>query len=713
MKARHIHAVCCASFLSAPALAQSAAPPPSSSPAIGEIVVTAQKRSERLSEVPLSITAVSAETLAAAGAKGTSDLTTLVPAMNFVTNGAFANPTIRGVGSTVVGAGADANVAFYIDGVYRPNQTANLTDLVDVDSINVLKGPQGTLFGRNATGGAITITTRKPSFDPVLELNASYGNFADTRFTGYASDKLAEGLAASVSGIYENEQGYVYNLGTGHTVGALRTRGGRAKLLWEASPTVRFTLSGGYLDHSDPSSFEIAPLDGNAVYLSRPGVIAPQNARQVSLSFDPTIRSKTTDVSLRGEVDFGFLTLTSISAYLHYSTASITDSDRVNLPILSASLPGKERTFSQEFDLVSRPGRLQGFAGLFYYNDHGVLATYVNGVGPLNRQDTWAFAPFGELDYKLTDKLTVIGGLRYNIENKDYTGVKGATRIHASKTFYNLTPRASIKYAINPHNNLYATYSQGFKSGLFDTNSFSTNVVKPEKITSYEVGYKYSRAWISASIAGYYYQYKNIQFTALAPTGTGLSFTYNAARARNYGIDGEINIQPTHDLTLRLGGSWIHARYTDFPNAIITEPKPGGAGNYVVPLGGVDPVTGLVNTDGAKGKRVIRTPEFSGSATVTWRHEIQDGAAIDASATGFYSGTFYWNPQNRLKQPHYALLNGDIGFTFPGSRFRLSLWGKNLTNKLYQMYTADSALGDSVAYARPRTYGISAGFKLR
>lgn len=681
----------------------------------GDIIVTAQRRAERLTDVPISITALNGDALEAAGIRTSEDLSSAVPGLNFATNGAFAQPTVRGIGTTVSSAGSDANVAIYVDGVYQPSQIGNFSDLVDLEQIEVLKGPQGTLFGRNATGGAIRITTRAPSFTPTATLSASYGRFDDVRLTAYGSTGITDTLAVSMAFLYSDDEGYTRNIATGNRVSDLNALSLRGKLLFEPSDSVKLTLSGGHAERRSGAAFALGVLNGNSTSVNLPGSVKAGGPREVSLTFDPVINVNSDQASLTGEFDLGFATLSSISSYQKTKTYLVTDTDRTNLAIGRADLPGTQETYAQELNLVSNGSdSFKWFLGVFYYNDDAIGATIVN-QGPIfnaTRLKTEAVAPFGEVNIGLGN-LTLIGGLRYNYERKDYEITRGALAIERNKTFKNLTPRLGLRYALTPSSNIYATWSRGFKSGLFDgilaSGALVVNAVEPEKVSAFEAGYKYGRGRTSFSIAGFHYDYSNIQFQAFNPNAGGLTQVFNAAAAEIYGGEIEVSTELFPDFNVRASAAYTHSRYKNFPTATIFCPRGAPTyGNATIPLGALNPCTGEINSDGATGNELIRTPEFTASLAADYRVELARGDAVELSGSAYYSGRFFWDPGNRLKEGAYVLLNSEIAYVFPGDQFRLSLWGRNLANELYALYQPESAAGDSVAYARPRSFGVSA-----
>jgi iron complex outermembrane recepter protein len=699
--------------LAAPAWAQDPASVESEVSETDQIFVTAQRRSERLVDVPISITALSGNALEQAGVRSTEDLTAVVAGLNFATNGAFAQPTIRGIGTTVTAAGNDANVAIYVDDVYQPNQVGNFAELVDLEQVEVLKGPQGTLFGRNATGGAIRVTTKRPSFTPELRMTASYGSFQDVRLTAFATAPLSDRLAVSLSFLYADDDGYVQNLGTGNRVADSNALSLRGKILFEATDRVEFMLTASRNERVSNPAFTLGVLNGNSNAVNLPGSIRATNPREVSLSFDPIIDVVSDQISFHAKADLGFAELSSVTSYANIVTDLVTDIDRTNLPLVSAAVPGEQETWTQEINLVSQgDSNFKWFAGLFYYNDDATSAVIINNGAIFNtiRQKTEAIAPFGEVNLTL-GKLTLLAGARYNIEKKDYSITRGPAEQLREITFNTFTPRIGLRYATSDYSSVYATFSKGFKAGGFDGilagGALVVNPVFPENVDAYEAGFKFGKGRTSLSIAGFYYDYSNIQFQAFNPNAGGLTQVFNAAAAEIYGGEIEGSAELFDGFNVRGSVAYTRSQYNDFPGATLFCPRGAPSfGNAVVALGANNPCTGQPNTRGAGGNELIRTPEFTASISPTYQHRFADGSAFDASATAFYSGRFFWDPGNRLEQAAYVLINAELGYTFPGNQFKLAVWGRNLADELYSLYVTEAAAGDSIAYARPRTFGV-------
>src|SRR5579863_3750210 len=254
----------------APAVAQQA--PPATTPDAsqqtstnGDIIVTAQRRSETLTNVPASITALSAQALTAAGVTSNVDLAKVTPGLTMPSYGAFVQPALRGVTSGGANVGESSNVATYIDGIYQPQQISNLLELPDVEQIEVLKGPQGALYGQNATGGAILINSFSPKFTTTGNLSASYGDYNDVNLRGYITGPLSDTVAVSVAGGYHRHDGYRTNVLTGQRNRGLDSKAIRGKILFKPTPDLRITLAGYYSDRDDSAAYAGQAYKNNSV----------------------------------------------------------------------------------------------------------------------------------------------------------------------------------------------------------------------------------------------------------------------------------------------------------------------------------------------------------------------------------------------------------------------------------------------------------------
>jgi iron complex outermembrane receptor protein len=732
-------------MMSGAAVAQEAAPAPiaaASTPAqagsvdesaIGDIVVTAQRRSESVRKVPITMVAQTGAELARSGITNMRDLSLAVPGLNFTSQGPFAEPNIRGVHTTITAAGSDSPIAIYLDGLYQPNQQGNLFDLPDIERIEVLKGPQGTLFGRNATGGAISVTTRSPSFKPEGDFTVSDGLYVGDNVKtsnhltakGYVSGPLSDKFAASIASFYENIDGYLTNDLTGKRAGSVDSYVVRAKLRYEPVPEVRFLLS-GYAGHRDDrAGNSMRSLNGVTVAALYPGAILSQKSWHVAgelANSEGLSKTKSRGGSLKAEFDIGEAgTLTSLTGYSFVDGLVYSDVDGAYAPSCVAAFAcitpyivryGPSKTWQQELTFASRDfGDLSFVGGLFLYRDDSDIGSEVNNTlvngkptspgAPFFTQanvKTKAVAGFGEATWNVTPSLHLIGGLRYSWESKRGSGsILGGTEFEfgGHPSWDSWTPRLSLRYDVSSSTNIYATYSKGFKSGVLESVNLSNDVANPETLQAYEVGVKYGSPAASLNMAAFYYDYKNLQVQFYLGLGTVLG---NASSAKIYGFDIDGTVRIADGLSLRAAGSWLpHAKFGTFPGGV--------AFDFPLTAAGLQ----QIRYD-ASGDRLLKSPKFTGNLTLNYNGELAGGAA-DANATLYYSSSYRWNLTSRVKTDAYATLNMQVGYTPAGSRFRFGLYGRNLTNKAYITATTLSNEGDSAAYAPPREIGLSVGYK--
>jgi len=711
-------------FLSTGALAQTEPQAPDA--IAGDIVVTAQRRSERQSQVPISITAYTAENLRSVGIAEARTLTQVTPGLNFQSVGSSAQPVIRGIGSSGSSVGDSSNVATYIDGVYQPFQAANFLRFNDIERIEVLKGPQGTLFGRNAAGGAISITTLNPKLgDFTGRLSASYARFNDVQLNGFTSVPLGDRAAFSLSGNYTHTDGYRQDIFLNKKLGYLRAFGVRGKFLFEPTDRTTILLSGYYNRSNDLTTFGNQALDGDAsIRASVPNVLLATKPNTSSLTIEPINRVRSWGGNLKIDQDLGFATLTSLSAFSKARQFAFTDSDLSPIANSQSRINFGDDMVSQDLTLASNgSGRLKWLIGATYYVEDGFF--YNRTFGPIatpgfppltsgqNIDDIHieAFAAFAEGEYKLTDRLTIAVGGRYSRDKPRFSGARilaptvadnPATRVSNAAAFSKFTPRVSVRYAINPRLNAYATFSQGFKSGVFNANQLQVAPVRPEVVTAYEVGMKGALSpLVSFDAAAYYYDYKDLQAASFGATATNVTLR-NAAKAEIYGFEINGNVNPVQGLTLRGGLAYTHGIYKDFAGAqgFCRSPCTNGV-TTGTPIGG--------NTAfalNASGKPLIRTPRIQANGTVSYETNIGDNGKVGGNVTVSHTDKMAHEVSGNFIQPAFTVVNANISWTSPDDHYRATVFGNNIFNENYIAGILVSGIAAAVTYAQPATYGI-------
>ncbi|HEX7856311.1 MAG TPA: TonB-dependent receptor [Sphingobium sp.] len=701
--------------------------PPVSENDTGEIVVTAQRRSERIRDVPISITALTANSMKEAGIQDSRDLPLLTPGLRIDSTGTYVQPAIRGITTTLT-SGPEANVATYLDGVYQPNTFGAIYNLPDVQQVEVLKGPQGTLFGRNATGGAILITTRQPSLSQVTgQVTAGLSSFRTVTLNGFASAPLVKDkVALSLAAYYEDvADGWKTNLVTGQKNGASINTGlvrGKLRFLpWEGAD---FTLTGLYSWRDDRSGYRTSIWNGNHDAAGTPGLIIPSAPWTYATDVDPRHNSKAVNFSLRGDIEVGPGTLTTSTAYAHSYADLVFDPDNLANGSSYASTKTDYKSFTQELVYATRQlGRFRAVAGLFFFDTKSGTSPYfvqASGFQEWFQDKGTSYAGFGEATYNITDRLSITGGLRYSYEKrKAYAALKfgqpplisPALGFIGDKGWGSTTPRVSLLYKLTDNTNVYATYSQGFKSGIFNTPGFQTTPVNPEKVNAYEIGVKgTAMPGLRFSAAAFHYDYKDLQVPSVELVGDVLTQRIlNAASARITGAEANIEWDIVRDFSLNAGLSYLDAKYRSFPDASVNVPV-----SQLPPPGNsqcteaVKPTSGLCNIIlDVSGRRMIRAPEWSGSLTGTFRHEFETGT-FTLSGTVYASSEVFYEFADRIRQPGYAKINASAAYRM-NNGVRLSLWGRNLTNQAVLTSVLSTSTYDSVDYERPREFGGTIG----
>ncbi|TWC99621.1 iron complex outermembrane receptor protein [Sphingobium sp. AEW010] len=669
-----------------------------------EIVITATRRAESLQDVPIAVTALSGMQLQSAGVTNTQGIEQLTPGLVMAQTASAVQPTIRGVGSRSASPGEESNVALYLDGVYQPAMSSNQFDLLNVERVEVLKGPQGTLFGRNATGGAINIVTQKPSQNPELRMLASYGRFDEVRLATYATLGLTETLAADLAMQYRDTDGFVDDLVRGGKLGYRTDYNVRGRLRWQPSDRIDMVAALNYIDHEDTISLATQPIGRNTNGRRAPNVVVlPTKPWQFAGNLLPLTTADQFSATLTTSIDLGFASLEGASDYQKNGATFVSDSDGVAAQTQNPNSISNVQTSSasNELRLVSQgSGRLKWVVGAtHFYLTSKYDPLLVNGTSVVRgRQQSSSYAVFGEATWQLLDPLYVTLGGRYSHERREVFPFVNVAFPSEAATYQNFDPRISLRYEFAPDNSLYATYSTGFKSGTFQPSSANPDPVRPEKIKAIEVGIKTRPLrWIRFNASGYYYDYSDLQVNARAPGGNTVILS-NAAKARIKGIEGDLSLTPARGVSLRLSGSYTNAIYNDFPDAQITVPLASAAG---VLLGGNSQIVSSVS-----GRDMIRAPRFTGVASGSYTFDTAIGG-INVAANANYSDSYALDFSNRLKQPSFVLMNLALSWTSTDQRRSVRFWGRNVLNEAVSSYAFTSTNGDFTSFRDPASYGVT------
>lgn len=703
-----------------------------------EVVVTAQRREQRLQDVPLTLTAVSSDQLEKAGVTNIFDLQSVVSGLSFGGVGNLTQPAIRGLSTGVSTNGSENPNALYIDDVYFAQGNVLGANLPDVQRVEVLKGPQGTLFGRNSVGGAIRVFTKDPTTEELtgdVTVDAGYYTGAGdtqssphTAVRGFVSVPFSDSVAMSLSGGYDYTDGYMTNEANGDNYGTISRANARAKLLIEPSDSFRAVFSAFHMKHNDEGLQSATPYKGQVVATLFPDSIVPTTPYHSAFDYGLGLQYndalvETDSASAKLEFDFEAGTLTSITAWSDtevFNETTFTHSQALTCAASFVCIDyyyfATNEAVSQEFNFSSEQmGIFSYTAGLFYYNqdsstDAKVQETFVPGGIPAKTVEfnIESYAAYGEVQIEPTDEWTVILGARYTREPHDDKLVIPST-IEVEETFTSFIPRLTVQYQLSESANVYATYSEGEKSGLSGVDNPGAvagqlEKIDPEENAAVEIGYKYASANATFNVAGFYYDYKNKQEQGF--TGETV-FVQNTGPVRIYGIDADTNIQLSDAWNFHSAFTWVpEAEYRDFPDAA------GYSTNLVgvrYQLADDYPDDPAINGFDATGYRLVKAPELTANMGMDYEKSTSNGV-LDFGFNFFYSSKVYHDIYHVIEQPAYWTVNARAGYTFEDMGLRVGIYGRNLTNEDYIAHGFPSGLGFTAAYARPQELGLTLNY---
>jgi iron complex outermembrane receptor protein len=732
--------------LAAPAQAQDQTG--ASNVALEEIVVTAQRRQERLQDVPIAIAAVTAEMLASSGIDTTNALSQAVPAVQFGRSGPSGLFFVRGVGTTNASGGEEGSNAFYVDGVYVPDLAGTITNFNNVDRVEVLKGPQGTLFGRNAFGGLVHVITREPGDSLVVRGEATYGNYQTVSGKFYAGGPLAEGLSADIA-LTGSDQGAGWgrNVTLNREIRQEDYWGARSKVVWQPADTIKLTLAGDYYTFDDDTALSWS-LDED--------FLAPGGIRSAgSMNSRGDVPSATSieiwGASFTGEVDLDFATFTSISAIRDTENHSNFDVDATQLPLLKIDYISGTRAYQQEFRLASADtDPLSWQIGAFYLNSKQSNYSFILGSAASARAPfpaanpnsgtltdgslvTNSYAAFGELSWKITPRTTLTGGLRFTRDERELESIlhlvfAGAVQPNPSRptgnlSYSKLTWRAALRHEFSDDFNVYASYNRGFKAGTYSLQSVTLPPVQPMFIDAYEIGFKselFDRR-LRLNGAVFHYDISDYQVRSASAGSPGSAVLLNAASVKVDGIDVDFEAAPSEGLRIFGGFTWLDSRFSKFggPGTVfqapILYPSPAtctanGTKNPGT-LGAGARTGGLVTCFGdVSGNQTPLAPDFTASLGFSYAIPVNDqGGEVQLAALGNYNSGYPFESDNVLRQPEFFTLNASLTYRVT-ENWGVKIWGKNLTDAKTFDQKISNGIDVTTARADPLTYGVTVNF---
>ncbi len=786
-------------FTPAGALAQDAG---ASAENENRIIVTATKREQDLQDVSLAISAFEAETMADNQINTLEDLQVAVPSLTVGNDFAFAKLYIRGIGLNSSLPGLDPSVALHVDGAVVAQATQQFASLYDLARVEVLRGPQGTLYGRNATGGSINLVTAKPTdtFEGYTRLGISGDDFGILA-EGAVSGPLTDNIQARIAFRHQNRKGFGKHTRSGEDVDDANKIGIRGQVNFDISPTVSNRVIVEYFRENERSravkflgaSFpqtvidglpaQIATLSSNQAGVSdadyRAGLLAQipnlvtlagpdalLNSRDVGGDVPPIGRLETTSITnlFEAELSDNF-TFRSITNWREGESYLLQDFDVSNVrngldnaqPSTVQVQQVENEQFSQELQFVVDTDRLRGLVGAFYFTDDASAIVPIGtdpaaafnqrsildpfreetnpGPAPAARpdiaqlfpsarvvipgaMDIEAWALFANFTFDVTESFRIKAGARYSHESRDIQsdtflpgagpGLQLATGMD-SRSFSDFTPEIGVELDVG-ETLLYATYSEGFKSGsaaLVDGTPFITN---PETIENWEAGLKgtYFNGALDLAIAAFYYQVDGAQFdrTRLISSGPRfLTSVENAATTEGKGIEIEGKARLTDEFSLSFNGSLYDIEFQEF----ITD-------NPLDPLGALEGLAGYTpRTVDLAGNRPRNTPEVSFGLRATYDKDLANGGNITASAAYTYTGDQFYTEFNdpRMAADDYGIIDGNLKYTFPDDALSVNFWVRNLTDEMvvsgaFAVSTSRTITG---TYLPPRQYGVTVGYE--
>lgn len=705
----------------------------------GEIVVTAQKRTERAGDVPVSLSVLGGAALDRARLTQADDLAARIPNLQFSATVGENTPifALRGVSMSDFSLNQSGPVATYYDEVYKGNFAFLGIQLYDLDRIEVLRGPQGTLYGKNTTGGAINLVAARAVMRDEGTLSIGIGNYDRVEASGALNLVLAPDLAARVAFTAARADGWFRNRLPGKPdLSGTREYAMRGTMAWEPRSDTRLTLRlstslqnpTNYGNYSKPGVNGVGAgayeLYGDGSSYFRDGL----DVREIEAGFTPRRRARTWSAALTGEFGVGRgLSLTSITAWDKGSLYVPEDTD--GSPTRALEIPYTDRgtQFSQELRLTSDwSGPFNLIAGAHFHRESLFNSTMMNfwadldvdGSGTVDAADCAAnaslfacvitnrfdqvkrsYALYSDLRYRIGERTTLRGGLRFTRDDgaqlglaSTIAGVDGVlvatpiTRMDRRFRTSNLSGKVGIDHHLGDAAMLFASYSRGYRGSGFNAQAFfdpsEANVAKPETIDAIEAGIKVhtSDKVFAASLTGFHYTYRNQQFLSVSPANAAQNLV-NLERSRIYGAEFELDARPVPPLALHFGMGLLSARAQQ----------------------------GVISGNDVRGHRLANAPSLTLSSGVTWTALDRGATRIVAHGEASYVSSQFFEILNieRLRQPGYALLSGGIDLAH--GVWTLAVWGKNLTDKVYFTSRIDlSGFGfDYNHVGTPRTFGAT------
>jgi len=674
---------------------------------IEEIVVTAEKRETSMQETSIAISAFDQDALDVRGISQIEDLQFASPNL-FISHNSQSPVTyayIRGVGSDQLVAGFDPGVAYHVDGMYVGQPSSMPVDLWDMERVEVLRGPQGTLYGRNTTGGAINVLTAPPTDEFLGKIDLTVGDYDHYRVRGVVNGPLGERISGRLSAIVDNADGFQDNI-IGDDADSTDNWAVRGKLGFELNDDATLVLTAQRFENQgNQGQKRLEPFTGIPVYAG--AIPNPSDPRRVAKDHEEKLDLENTLVSAKLNWNLGGAEFVSITGYIENEWFQTMDIDMSSNPIQIQEWTMKTDQFTQEFQLIStNDGPWQWIVGAFYFdesldtdymfNDTSTFGfTFFNG-GDL---DTESMAAFGQVGYDFREvgdlPIRLVGGLRYTQDEKsidEYQIIpQFAVDVAATsdESWDEWSGKLGIDWFVNDDVMAYANYSRGYKGGGYSIGQFDT--YDPETVDAVELGLKSTLAGGRAqvNVAAFYYDYQDLQVNFLEFT----SFTTdNAAAATIQGIEFETTVLATDALTLSMNLNWLDAQFDNYQ---------------------------FTPTIDLSGDTLNRAPEYSVNLSAQYDFSLGDNGTLAARLDYYWQDSMYLRVQNvkRHRVDAFDTIDARLVWTSADEQWAVDGFIKNLTDEdnIRGMTVSDGlSTGNStfVSYFPPRTYGVRVAYSV-
>lgn len=677
-------------------------------PTLGEVVVTAQKREQKLQDVPISMEVISGDKLADYSTNDFKQMVKFAPNVSVESTAGNDVIYIRGFGSPPANFSFDQSVSLYMDGVYAGKNRQAQAPFFDLARVEVLRGPQGALFGKNTAAGAVSIVSAGPTASPEGELTAVYNfDLKGAEITGHVSGPISDTLSGRLAVRFVDQDGYIENRALGTDEPGNQMQLARLTLRYAPSETFDYTMKAEYGNREVHGGMNVSsPLttgqQPHEFRYSTVNPIGPEGTKAFSWLASGT-----------GNLKVGDFTLTSISGYSFFKANIVNNFDQaipgggIARNSVYNSFPEHFRQWSQEVRLLSPTGgKLEYVVGAYYdtslyqltqlggfdVNSPGVLV-YKGLLNTEFRQRSQSISAFGQATYRVTDALRVLGSLRYT--NTDKRAIfygrlrEGPFALRPVNTVArgdingedNWDPSITAQFDIAPQVMLYATYGRGSKSGGFVSNTYGTTTAtfayKPEKSENYEAGIKSTLAdgRLVLNVSVYDTKFKNLQVSVYNPTISTYQ-TGNAATASSKGVEGSAAWYPAKGLDFTLSAAYQDATYDDYPGAACLATQAVSVCNPASPAS--------IAANNIKGAPLTYTSKFSYNFAGHYRIDLPNDMVLDTNAS-LYGRSKYFDSDNQSplfgRQKAYAKIDARVQYGPADERWRLAIIGKNLTNE--------------------------------